>query len=260
MFILSFDCGITNFAYSVIEFLSNKKNLVFNNKEIILKFFDNNNYKIIDINNINLYKINNNNNKDSEFVNEESAPIPTHLNSAGGQPNVKHTSSSCDTSFDLSNNKKSKKKSNFPNLHKSVISLLYNLINNKNIIEKITTDDKNCDIKILIEYQMNINYKANIIYNIIISFFETYFKINNFNNFEIITINPSYKIKIAQNIDNDNKIRIKYINQYTYNKKLVEIYFLNINKKYKFIDLTKFKKYDDIADSFIQILSYIYYY
>ena len=47
MFILSFDCGIANFAYSVIEFLSNKKNLVFNNKEIILKFFDNNNYKII---------------------------------------------------------------------------------------------------------------------------------------------------------------------------------------------------------------------
>jgi hypothetical protein len=107
---------------------------------------------------------------------------------------------------------------------------------------------------------MNINHKANIIYNIIITFFETYYKINNKQNYEIITVQPAYKNNIAQKIDSDNKIRIKYVNQYAYNKKIVTMYFLSLNTKYNFIDTKQFKKMDDISDSFIQILSYLLYY
>jgi hypothetical protein len=124
----------------------------------------------------------------------------------------------------------------------------------------MNTLKQNIDIKILIEYQMNINHKANIIYNIIVTFFETYYMVNKKTNFEIITIKPSYKINISQHIDIDNKIRIKYINQYTYNKKIVDSYFLSLNIKYNFININLFDKTDDISDSFVQILSYLLYY
>ena len=223
MYVLSFDCGIANFAFSCIEF----KNLININKNSIISFFDNNNYNIIKIDNVNIYK--------------------DELTSARRKTSKKKTFDLIDTPKKCKN----KNISSFPNLHKHVIDLLYNIV-------KLL--DINTDLYILIEYQMNINYKANIIYNIIISFFETYFKIFNKKNFNIITINPSFKIKISQDIDVDDKIRIKYINQYLYNKKIVETYFLFLNKKYNFIDLNKYTKVDDIADSFIQILSYIFYY
>jgi len=202
MYIISFDCGIKNFAYSCIELLHDN-NLTINP---IDDFFHNNEYKIIDIQNINIY--------------------------------------------DIKCNKTVKSKKNSA-LHAHVVTLLLDVLDKLN---------KSTDIKILIEYQMNINYKANIIYNVIITFFETYYKINKKTNYEIVTIQPSYKNNISQHIDIDNTIRIKYINQYKYNKKIVELYFISLNDKFNFLNLKPLKKIDDISDSFIQILSYIYYY
>ena len=209
MYIISFDCGIKNFAYSCIKFNDD----IFVNFKSIDDIFEKNKYSIIDINNLNLYSI------------------------------------QCESH--IIDNNKSKKNTNCINLHNHVINALLNIIN------KLDIDD---DIKILIEYQMNINHKANIIYNIIITFFETYYNIYNKKNYNIITIQPSYKNLLAQKIDIDNKIRIKYINQYLYNKKIVTMYFLSLNSKYHFLNDKKFKKMDDISDSFIQILSYFIYY
>ena len=193
-YIISFDCGVKNFAYSII-LLNDFNKLV---KEPITEFFDNNKYQIINIKNVSLYNVK----TDDKF-----------------------------------------------SYHSKAVTLLMS------ILEKL---DQNIPIKILIEYQLGLNHKTNIIYNIILTFFETYYKISNKKNYEIITIKPCYKIKLSEHVDSDNKIRIKFINQYKYNKRIVEVYFLQLNEKYKFIDLGKKNKIDDIADSFIQILSYIY--
>lgn len=193
VYILSFDIGIKNFAYSCLEII-NIENIVLTP---IDDFFKNNQYKVIDIKNINLYNIK----TDKKF-----------------------------------------------NLYDRVVVLLLTMV------EQL---DQNIPIKILVEYQLNINYKSNIIYNIILTFFETFYKINKRTNYEIITVKPSYKIKLAETIDKDGTIRIKFINQYKYNKEIVSVYFLKLNDKYNFIKLNNNKKIDDIADSFIQILAYI---
>ena len=211
MYIISFDCGIKNFAYSCIYF-DNYNKLIINP---INDFFKNNKYSIIDINNVNILNI------------------------------------ECESHITKETKKNTKKNTSCINLHNHIITLLMNIIN------KLNPDES---IKILIEYQMNINHKANIVYNIIITFFETYYKIYNKKNYDIITIQPAYKNNIAQDIDKENKIRIKYINQYTYNKKIVEMYFLSLNTKYNFLNNHLFKKMDDISDSFVQILSYLLYY
>lgn len=218
MYIISFDCGIINFAYSCIYFDN------YNELKIhpINDFFKNNKYSIIDINNVNVLNIE----CESHVIKETKK---THAR-------IK---------------KNTKKNTNCINVHNHIITLLMDIIKKLN-------PDKN--IKILIEYQMNINHKANIVYNIIITFFETYYKIYNKKNYDIITIQPAYKNNIAQGIDIDNKIRIKYINQYAYNKKIVEMYFLSLNAEHNFLNKQLFKKIDDISDSFIQILSYLLYY
>jgi hypothetical protein len=213
MYIISFDCGIKNFAYSCLYF-DNYNELKINP---INEFFKNNKYRIIDINNVNVLNV-----ECESHIKKETKKI-----------------------------KNTKKNTNCINIHNHIITLLMD------IIKKL---DPNVNLKILIEYQMNINHKANIVYNIIITFFETYYKIHNKKDYEIITIQPAYKNNISQEIDVDNKIRIKYINQYTYNKKIVEMYFLSLNHKYNFINNKSFKKIDDISDSFIQILSYLLYY
>jgi hypothetical protein len=215
MYIISFDCGIKNFAYSCIYF-DNYNGLIINP---INDFFKNNKYTIIDINNVNILNI-----KCESHITKET------------KKNTK---------------KNAKKNTSCINLHNHIITLLMDIIN------KLNPDE---NIKILIEYQMNINHKANIVYNIIITFFETYYKIYNKKNYDIITIQPAYKNNIAQDIDKENKIRIKYISQYAYNKKIVEMYFLSLNTKYNFLNNHLFKKMDDISDSFVQILSYLLYY
>lgn len=189
VFILSFDCGIVNFAYTYIEI--NDKNL--KQKDVL---FNTNNYNILCINNINF------------------------------------------------------KKSN--NLELAIVEHLSDLIKNVN---------KNDLFEILIEYQCNINYKTNIVSNVIKTFFLTYFHMKNLtHNCKIIMIKPSYKNEISAHVDTDNLLRKKYVKNYTFNKKLVEKYFLDLNDKYNFIILPKKNKLDDIADSFVQILVYLKYY
>ena len=96
-YIISFDCGVKNFAYSII-LLESK--LV---KEPITDFFDNNKYQIIDIKNVSLYNVK----TDDKF-----------------------------------------------SYHSKAVTLLLS------ILEKL---DQNIPIKILIEYQLGLNHKTNII-------------------------------------------------------------------------------------------------
>jgi hypothetical protein len=117
---------------------------------------------------------------------------------------------------------------------------------------------------------MKISVKISEIASIINTFFYTYFLINKDKKYkyEIITISPHFKNKIASVMDPENKIRIKFINQYQYNKFIVEQYFLKINEELKLINTETYvtgsgkhvAKLNDISDSFVQILSFIIYY
>lgn len=185
MYIFSVDCGIKNLAYSCI-FLKNV------DSSNLPKFFEMNEYRIIDIQNV---------------------------------------------SIDESNN-----------MYDNTIKMLLNVIDNIDINE---------DINVLIERQMNINSKTNKIYNIIYTFFKTYYILKNKTNYNIVSINPMYKNILSQHV---NVNKLDYSSTYTYNKKIVKTNFTDLNNKHKFINTVKIKKLDDIADSFIQILSYFAYY
>lgn len=188
-YIISFDCGTVNFAYTYI--MINDKNL--KQKDIL---FNSDNYNILNINNINFKQYN--------------------------------------------------------NLELSIVEHLSTLIE---------CADFNNLFEILIEYQWNINHKTNIVSNVIKTFFLTYFHIKKLShNCKITMIKPSYKNALSAHVDTDNILRKKYIKNHTFNKKIVEKYFLELNDKYNFIILPEKNKLDDIADSFIQILVYFNYY
>ena len=152
---------------------------------------------------------------------------------------------------------------NFSNIYEKVITLLLN------ILDKIKLKDDEF-LHIIIEKQMKISVNISEIASIINTFFITYFlvKEQNKKNYKITTISPHFKNKIAESIDSDGSIRIKYTNQYQYNKHLVELYFLKLNEQLKLIDNEKYitgsgkhiLKLNDISDSFIQILSFFKYY
>jgi hypothetical protein len=151
---------------------------------------------------------------------------------------------------------------NYTNIYDKVIKLLLN------ILDKINLDKD--FLHIIIEKQMKISVNISEISSIIHTFFITYFTLNKdkINNYKITIISPHYKNKIAEKIDLDGSIRIKFINQYQYNKHLVELYFLKLNEKLNLIDNNKYingagkhiLKLNDIADSFIQILSFFKFY
>lgn len=145
------------------------------------------------------------------------------------------------------------------NVYDKVVNLLYSIINKLDLVNNY--------FYIILEKQMKISVKVSEIASIINTFFYTYFLFNKEKKYkyDIITISPHYKNKLASVIDPENKIRIKFINQYLYNKFIVEQYFLKLNEDIKLINVDNFitgsgkhiSKLNDISDSFIQILSFI---
>lgn len=113
------------------------------------------------------------------------------------------------------------------------------------------------NITVLVEYQPSFNEKARTIYNQII------YEYSNLTNYKLYIMNPLYKNKIyfASNLKHSYFIQ-KYNNNYIANKNHTKSNFLYFLEKYKLnyiIKKIKKKNIDDLADSFMQILAYIYF-
>lgn len=164
--------------------------------------------------------------------------------------------------IDVTKIKNTNNKSSGGDIYDKVVLFLLNIVNKLDLTKDF--------LHIIIEKQMKISVNISEISSIISTFFATYFILNKDKgyNYKITIISPHFKNKIASSIDVDNKIRINYINQYQYNKHLVELYFLKLNENLKIINQDKYvtgsgkhvSKLNDISDSFIQILSFIQYY
>lgn len=111
------------------------------------------------------------------------------------------------------------------------------------------------DYKVLLEYQMAVNKKANVIFNQIFYHFAER---------NPITVKPCYKNMISLNKDLEYRhFSEKYKNSYCANKahsKANFVYFLESFGFSHFLKPIKKKNVDDAADSFMQILAYINYY
>ena len=136
------------------------------------------------------------------------------------------------------------------NIH-NMIEISKNL---KNVLMAFDKEINKFDIKkkILIEYQMNINYKSNYICSQIIYHYIDY---------EIQIINPSLKnsIHFAENLTYANYIE-KYITNYTANKNHTKDNFLYWLNKYGLISCINHipkSNIDDIADAFMMCIAYI---
>ena len=121
-------------------------------------------------------------------------------------------------------------------------------IKNKNNIENIT---------VLVEYQPSFNEKSRTIYNQII------YEYSNIPNYKLYIMNPLYKNKLyfSSNLKHSYFIQ-KYNNNYIANKNHTKVNFLYFLDQYKLnhiIKKIKKKNIDDLADSFMQILAYIYF-
>jgi hypothetical protein len=120
-------------------------------------------------------------------------------------------------------------------------------IKNKNNIDKLT---------VLIEYQPSFNEKSRTIYNQII------YEYSDNNLYNIFIMNPLYKNKIYFNNElKHSSFMQKYNNNYIANKNHTKSNFLYFLDKYNLehvIKNIKKKNLDDLADSFMQIIAYIY--
>ena len=121
-------------------------------------------------------------------------------------------------------------------------------IKNKNNIENIT---------VLVEYQPSFNEKSRTIYNQII------YEYSNIPNYKLYIMNPLYKNKLyfSSNLKHSYFIQ-KYNNNYIANKNHTKVNFLYFLDQYKLnhiVKKIKKKNIDDLADSFMQILAYIYF-
>ena len=120
-------------------------------------------------------------------------------------------------------------------------------IKNKNNIDKLT---------VLIEYQPSFNEKSRTIYNQII------YEYSDNNLYNIFIMNPLYKNKIYFNNElKHSSFMQKYNNNYIANKNHTKSNFLYFLDKYNLehvIKNIKKKNLDDLGDSFMQIIAYIY--
>jgi hypothetical protein len=110
-------------------------------------------------------------------------------------------------------------------------------------------------VKVLLEYQMSINKKANVIFSQIYYHFAEYGP---------VAIRPCYKNMVyLSNELHYSEFSSRYANSYCANKahsKANFIYFLKSFGFDKFLETIKKKNIDDAADSFMQILAYTNYY
>lgn len=111
-------------------------------------------------------------------------------------------------------------------------------------------------IKVLVELQPSFNDKSRAAFNQII------YEFSNLPIFKIKIMNASYKntISLNKNLTHSNFIK-KYSNNYLANKNHTKENFLYFLKSFNLLHLIKNikkKNYDDIADSFMQMMAYIY--
>lgn len=111
-------------------------------------------------------------------------------------------------------------------------------------------------IKVLIELQPSFNDKSRATFNQII------YEFSNSSIYQIKIMNASYKnsISLNKNLSYSNFIK-KYSNNYLANKNHTKENFLYFLKTFNLLYLIKNikkKNYDDIADSFMQAIAYIY--
>lgn len=154
--------------------------------------------------------------------------------------------------IDLIPNKKVKNTSQLERTFalKIYLSKLQTRINN--YINKYQIDK----IKVLVELQPSFNDKSRAAFNQII------YEFSNLSIYKIKIMNASYKNSISLNKDlkHSNFIK-KYSNNYLANKNHTKENFLYFLKTFNLLYLIKNirkKNYDDIADSFMQIMAYIY--
>ena len=111
-------------------------------------------------------------------------------------------------------------------------------------------------ITVLVELQPSFNDKSRAAFNQII------YEFSNLPIFKIKIMNASYKntISLNKNLTYSNFIK-KYSNNYLANKNHCKENFLYFLKSFNLLHLIKDikkKNYDDIADSFMQMIAYIY--
>jgi hypothetical protein len=111
-------------------------------------------------------------------------------------------------------------------------------------------------IKLLIELQPSFNDKSKTTFNQII------YEFSNDDVFKIKVMNASYKnnIYLSKDLMHSNFIK-KYSNNYLANKNHTKenfLYFIKCFQLTHLIKKIKKKNYDDIADSFMQAMAYIY--
>ena len=146
-----------------------------------------------------------------------------------------------------------------PNQKVKETSLIDRSIQLKFYITKIKNDIENKSddiINIFIEYQMNANDKSRCIFNqLIYAFSDT-------NLYKISVVIPTLKNKIYFSEELKHcKILQRYNRVYTANKihcKENFLLFINLFNKKKYIKDIKKKNIDDIADTFMQMLGYLY--
>lgn len=123
-------------------------------------------------------------------------------------------------------------------------------------LDKYIEDNKIQNITVLVEYQPSFNDKSKTIYNQII------YEYSDNKIYKIKVINPLYKNKIyfTKELQHSRFIQ-KYNNNYIANKNHTKSNFLYILNKYNLehvIKNIKKKNLDDLADSFMQIIAYIF--
>ncbi len=130
-------------------------------------------------------------------------------------------------------------------------------IKNLNLrINKIIDELDISKIKLLIELQPSFNDKSRATFNQLI------YEFSDNNIYKIKIMNASYKntIYLHKDLKHSNFIK-KYSNNYLANKNHTKENFIYFLKQFNLMHLLKKikkKNYDDIADSFMQVLAYIY--
>ncbi len=122
-------------------------------------------------------------------------------------------------------------------------------------IDGMVTDTGRGDVRVLLEYQMSINKKANVIFSQIYYHFAEHGP---------VAIRPCYKnmVSLSDSL-HYSEFSAKYANSYCANKAHAKANFLFFLESFgfnKFLDSIKKKNVDDAADSFMQILAYTNYY
>jgi len=123
-------------------------------------------------------------------------------------------------------------------------------------IDKVKKDNNIEKLTVLVEYQPSFNEKSRTIYNQII------YEYSDNKLYKLYIMNPLYKNKIYFSNELKHSYFIqKYNNNYIANKNHTKknfLYYLNVYNLDHIVKKIKKSNIDDLADSFMQIIAYIY--